>query len=113
MSINNNLRKMKNLPKPPFLCFVTNRNKTCGRPIAEIVKYAIDGGVNIIQIREKDLNDDELFEMVWKWLSDCEGRKKIASQGRERVLAGNHSHEDRIRYIFSQVLEGLENAGPC
>ena len=58
-------------------------------------------------------NDDELFEKVWQWLSDCEGRKKIASQGRERVLAGNHSHEDRIRYIFSEVLEGLENAGPC
>ena len=57
---------MKNLPKPPFLCFVTNRNKTCGRPIAEIVKYAIDGGVNIIQIREKDLNDDELFELSFK-----------------------------------------------
>ena len=58
-------------------------------------------------------NDDELFEKVWKWLSNCEGRKKIANQGRERALAGNNSHEDRIRYIFSQVLDGLENAGPC
>ena len=57
---------MKNLPKPPFLCLVTNRNKTCGRPITDIVKYAIDGGVNIVQIREKDLNDDELYELSFK-----------------------------------------------
>ena len=57
---------MKRLPKPPFLCFVTNRNKTCRRPITDIVKYAIDGGVNIIQIREKDLNDHDLFELSFK-----------------------------------------------
>lgn len=57
---------MKNLPKPPFLCLITDRNKTCGRPITDIVKYAVDGGVNIVQIREKDLSDDELYELTFK-----------------------------------------------
>ena len=57
---------MKNLPKPPFLCLITDRNKTCGRPITDIVQYAIDGGVNIVQIREKDLNNDELYEFSLK-----------------------------------------------
>ena len=82
---------MKNLPKPPFLCLVTNRNKTCGRPITDIVKYAIDGGVNIVQIREKDLNDDELYELSFKIKNII---KKVISS--KKYAKSNKNHKNYI-----------------
>ena len=44
-------------PKLPFptLCLVTDRRQTGDRPLEEVVSRALDGGVNVVQLREKDL----------------------------------------------------------
>jgi thiamine-phosphate diphosphorylase len=39
---------------------VTNRARTRGRELASVVEQAVAGGVGIVQLREKDLPDDEL-----------------------------------------------------
>jgi thiamine-phosphate diphosphorylase len=44
----------------PRLMLVTDRRRTRGRPLVEQVARAVEGGVGIVQLREKDLPDDEL-----------------------------------------------------
>ena len=47
----------------PSLCFVTDR-KVCGdKPLEDVVSQAIDGGANVVQLREKDLPAGELFAL--------------------------------------------------
>jgi len=40
---------------------ITDRTKILGRPLVDVVKSALDGGVRLIQLREKDLSGKELF----------------------------------------------------
>ena len=44
----------------PRLMLVTDRRRTRGRDLARLVEQAVAGGVGIVQLREKDLSDDEL-----------------------------------------------------
>jgi thiamine-phosphate pyrophosphorylase len=47
----------------PSLCLVSDR-KVCGdKPLEEVVSKAIEGGANVIQLREKDLSAAELFTL--------------------------------------------------
>lgn len=43
------------------LYLITDRNQTNGRPLVDVVKSALDGGVRFIQLREKDLSGKEFF----------------------------------------------------
>lgn len=43
------------------LYLITDRNQTRGRPLVDVVKAALDGGVRLVQLREKDLCGKELF----------------------------------------------------
>ena len=46
----------------PALCLVTDRGQTGGRPLDEVVALALHGGVNMVQLREKDLPSGKLTE---------------------------------------------------
>ena len=46
----------------PSLCLVTDRRQTGDRPLGEIVALALRGGVNMVQLREKDLPSGKLME---------------------------------------------------
>jgi thiamine-phosphate pyrophosphorylase len=47
----------------PSLCLVTDR-RVCGdKALEEVVSQAIEGGANVIQMREKDLSAAELFTL--------------------------------------------------
>jgi len=48
----------------PGVCFVTGRNLTPGRSLLEVTKSAIDGGCDLVQVREKDLAGGPLFRIV-------------------------------------------------
>ena len=43
------------LPEPPLLCLVTDRRRCGGRPLEDVVEAAVAGGVDIVQLREKDM----------------------------------------------------------
>lgn len=45
---------------PPRLMLVTDRRRTRGREMVPLIAEAVAGGVGIVQLREKDLPDDEL-----------------------------------------------------
>ena len=48
----------------PSLCLVTDRLRCNGRSVEYVVDAAIDGGVNIVQLREKDLPAAELYSLA-------------------------------------------------
>ena len=46
------------------LYFVTDRKQTANRPLVDVVHAALDGGVRAVQLREKDLEGRELYELA-------------------------------------------------
>lgn len=48
----------------PTLCLVTDRQYARGRPLADLVSQAVQGGVNVVQLREKDLHAGELLALA-------------------------------------------------
>ena len=53
------------MAKPLFrLYLITDRNQTGGRPLTDVVKEALAGGVKAVQLREKDLPIRELLRLA-------------------------------------------------
>ena len=50
----------------PCLMLVTDRQQTGGRPLDAVVAAALDGGVNVVQLREKDLPGADLYHLAEK-----------------------------------------------
>ena len=48
----------------PCLLLITDRARLRGRAIEEVVSQAIDGGVNAVQLREKDLPGGDLYDLA-------------------------------------------------
>lgn len=48
------------------LYLITDRNQTAGRPLLEAVEAALSGGVRAVQLREKDLPTEELYDLAWE-----------------------------------------------
>lgn len=46
------------------LYLITDRHQTGGRPLAEVVRQALEGGVKAVQLREKDLSSAELYRLA-------------------------------------------------
>jgi len=49
---------------PLHLYLVTDRHQTHGRPLLEVVEAGLRGGVDAVQLREKDLPTDELTSLA-------------------------------------------------
>ncbi|MYE55172.1 MAG: thiamine phosphate synthase [Chloroflexi bacterium] len=60
----------------PSLCLVTDRLRCNGRSIECVVDAAIDGGVNIVQLREKDLPAAELYSLALR-VKDIVGNRAL------------------------------------
>lgn len=46
------------------LYLITDRHQTGGRPLMDVVRQALDGGVKAVQLREKDLPGGELHRLA-------------------------------------------------
>ena len=53
----------KSIPQPT-LCLVTDRRLCLDMPLVEKVALAVEGGVNMVQLREKDLPGGRLLELA-------------------------------------------------
>jgi len=58
----------------PALMLVTDRTQCAGRPLVEVVDQAIEGGVNIVQLREKGLPPGELLALARQLRGICSRR---------------------------------------
>jgi len=47
----------------PTLCLITDRHQCGETELEAVVEAAIEGGVNVVQLREKDLSAGELFSL--------------------------------------------------
>ena len=60
------------MPVPEFdLYLVTDRNQTRERDLLWVLEQALDGGVRAVQLREKDLEGKELFNLAEKVRDLC------------------------------------------
>jgi thiamine-phosphate pyrophosphorylase len=51
-------------PELPGVAFVTSRSAVLERPLLEVVKGAIEGGCDLVQVREKDLSAGPLLKIA-------------------------------------------------
>ena len=77
---------------------VTDRGATGGRSLVKVVSAAVEGGADAVQIREKDLADGELRELVKRVQGAVAGRALVLVNGRASVAvetcAGLHLPAD-------------------
>ena len=61
------------MPTPAFdLYLVTDRTQTGGRDLLWVLEQALAGGVNAVQLREKDLGGRDLFDLAERARRLCE-----------------------------------------
>jgi hypothetical protein len=76
------------VPRPDFdLYLVTDRKQTGGRELVEVVEQALAGGIQAVQLREKDLDGAELFRLA-------EALKRFV---RASPRSASHQRPDRYR----------------
>lgn len=68
----------------PRLMLVTDRHATDGRDLVEVVAAAVEGGVSLVQVRERDLPEVELHALVRGVLDRLRGTPA-------RVLVNGHA----------------------
>ena len=64
---------------------VTDRHVVGGQALAQIVSAAVAGGVDAVQVREKDLPNDELTGLVKRVQAAVQGSAAVVVNGRPRV----------------------------
>jgi len=55
---------MTHRPERPGVCFVTGRAATADRPVVDVAKAAIEGGCDLVQVREKDMAGGPLLALA-------------------------------------------------
>jgi thiamine-phosphate pyrophosphorylase len=88
------------VPRPDFdLYLVTDRKLTGGRELADVVERALSGGVNAVQLREKDLGGAALFHLA-------EALKRVCARHRARLFIN-----DRIDVALAVDADGVQLGG--
>ena len=67
------VRKKLTLPSP-CLCLVTDRRLAAGEDLLEMVRDAVEGGVGMVQLREKDLPGGELLTLAERLKRAIDGK---------------------------------------
>ncbi len=75
----------------PRLMLVTDRRRTRGRELLDLVAQAVRGGVGAVQVREPGLPDDELRELVHRIREEIEPPVTIIVNGSSRVARTMHT----------------------
>jgi thiamine-phosphate pyrophosphorylase len=95
----------------PVLMLVTNRHLAGGDdPLLDAVSEAVEGGVNIVQLREKDLDDAALWSLASKVRDAISGRAMLLVNGRLDVAAVTNAdgvHLSEIAPAVSTPIVGL------
>ena len=59
----------------PCLCMVTDRTRTASGDLVETVSAAVDAGVCMVQLREKDMPSGQLLELAHKLRAVTKGNR--------------------------------------
>jgi thiamine-phosphate pyrophosphorylase len=99
------------LPEPPLLCLVTDRLRCGGRPLEEVVEGAVAGGVDIVQLREKDMPAGPLLDLARRLRHITASRARLFVNDRVDVALasgadGVHLGESSIPVEVARSLVG-------
>jgi thiamine-phosphate pyrophosphorylase len=95
----------------PTLCLVTDRQRCGESPLEDVVEQAIKGGVNLIQLREKDLPTGELLALAMRIREVTRGRALLVINDRLDVAQaagadGVHLPENGLPVAIARWLLG-------
>lgn len=120
----------------PALCLVTDRSRTGGRPLLDLIAAAAAAGVHLIHLREPDLNDRDLVALARGAVSAVRGtgssilvndrvdialaagaagvhlRADSVAAPRVRAIAGHHFVVGRSVHTEAEAV-AAERAGGC
>lgn len=102
----------------PKLFLITDRTHTLGRPLLDVVKAALEGGVRLIQLREKDLNGRELFDLAreMRKLTTVYGAKLLINDRVDIALAvdadGVHFGQNGISAVDARRALSMTGTAP-
>ena len=86
-------------PRPelplPCIMLVTDRRRCGERRLDEVVGAAVEGGVNVVQVREKDLPSGELYDLVTRLISVVGSR--ALTMVNERLDVALAAHADGVQ----------------
>jgi thiamine-phosphate pyrophosphorylase len=80
--------------RPPILCLVTDRQRLGESSLEAVVEEAVKGGVNVVQLREKDLPAGELLALA--------NRVRAATRGRALLVIN-----DRLDVAVAAGADGV------
>lgn len=95
----------------PTLCLITDRQRCGESPLEDVVSEAIKGGVNLIQLREKDLPTGELLTLAMRLREVTRGRALLVINDRLDVAMaagadGVHLPENGLPVAIARWLLG-------
>jgi thiamine-phosphate pyrophosphorylase len=96
------------------LHLVTDRGLSCGRPLLEIVRAAVAGGVSVVQLREKDCSIRDFLDLGRAVAAELKGRSVplIINDRVDIALAigadGVHLGQSDMPYKMARMLLGPE-----
>jgi len=103
--------RMRRWPSP-CLMLITDRTRLRGAPIETVVSLAVTGGVNAVQLREKDLSGGEVYRTAVTLHSVVRGRTVFLVNDRVDVALacgadGVHLPEDSLPLKAAREIAGL------
>ncbi len=78
----------------PTLCLITDRQRLGESPLEAVVEQAAKGGVNLVQLREKDLPAGELLALT--------GRVREVTRGHALLIIN-----DRLDVVMASGADGV------
>ena len=116
---------MIDIQKSLLLCLVTDRNRTSCRPLESVVGQAVEGGANMIQFRDRDMEDVDRLHAAAKLREITENKalfivngdvdlaKKIGADGihfPEKHIFDADTQKLKEDFILGQSVHSLEMA---
>lgn len=98
----------------PLLYLVTDTKLSYGRPLTEIIEKAVEGGVTVVQLREKDLNTRAFIEeaLAVKRVLDIHGVPLVINDRTDIALAvdaaGVHLGQNDMSCTIARRLLGAD-----
>jgi len=116
---------MIDIQKSPLLCLVTDRNRTSCRALESVVAQAVEGGANMIQFRDRDMEDADRLHAAGKLREITENKalfivngdvdlaKKVGADGihfPEKHIFDADTQKLKEDFILGQSVHSLEMA---
>ncbi|MBI4213258.1 MAG: thiamine phosphate synthase [Chloroflexi bacterium] len=75
----------------PVICLITDRRLTSNVALESVVSAAVEGGVNLVQLREKDLPTRELLALARRLRDALAGRAPLVINSRADIALAAHT----------------------